>query len=62
MKTVELEVAVVGSTDAAIKVDYGGKFAVWIPKSQISDYCGDSLEEAESIFIPEWLALEKGLI
>jgi hypothetical protein len=31
---------------------------VWIPKSKISDEAVDRT----SIFIPEWLAIEKGLV
>lgn len=62
MKTVEVECAVVRTTDAAIQIDHGGESFVWVPKSQISDYTGGTLEQAESIFIPDWLAEEKGLV
>ncbi len=62
MKTVEIEVKVVGRTQAAVRVDFGGKEEVWIPKSQIEDYTGPSEDRATSIFIPEWLAKEKGMV
>lgn len=34
---------------------------IWIPKSQVSDYCGEE-DNPETIFIPEWLAIKKDLI
>ncbi len=37
----------------------------WIPKSKVSDYCADEVNGEEvitSLFIPEWLATEKGLV
>lgn len=39
---------------------YDGKTEVWIPKSQVSDDCEEN-GKITSIFIPEWLATEKGL-
>ena len=42
-------------TDVAI-LWFDGSKKVWIPKSQIED------EGKDFILIPEWLALEKGLI
>lgn len=63
---VEIECAVVRTTDSAILIDHGGRSNVWIPRSQINDYTpgpeGDGVEHCESIFIPEWLATEKGLV
>ena len=61
-KDVEIQVATHRTTDAAILVEFGGEENVWIPKSQISDYTGDDIDHAESIFIPEWLATEKGMV
>lgn len=63
-------------TDKAIRiaVDRGGRLgrcSPWIPKSQIEDYAGfEDLEECSdledgdpvSLFIPQWLAEEKGLV
>lgn len=46
------------------RVDFGAGDSTWIPKSQIQDYseveyeAGDDIE----IEIPEWLALERGMI
>lgn len=54
-----------------ISVDLGGRLGVrtaWIPRSQVDDYSGfddyDDLDEDDpiSLFIPEWLAEEKGLV
>ena len=52
-------------TDAAIKI-YDGAREAWIPKSQVSDWT-DGPDDAPgvgttSIFIPEWLAIDKGLV
>ena len=62
-KDVEIECTVKAVTDRAILI-HDGKHEAWIPKSQISDYSGsDDLDTAvESIFIPEWLAIERGLV
>lgn len=62
-KDVEIECTVKVVTDRAILI-YDGKQEVWIPKSQVSDYSGsDDLDTTvESIFIPEWLAIERGLV
>ena len=60
---VELEVQVKAVTDLAmlVKTERG---QAWIPKSQISDYSGseDLDSQVESIFVPQWLAEEKGLV
>lgn len=60
MSEIEIAVEVRGRTDKALKV-FDGKTECWIPRSQISDYVGDE-DSPESIFIPEWLAFEKGFI
>ena len=57
VKTVEIECEVKRETDKA-KLIFDGKREVWIPKSMISD----ETEDGSSIFIPEWLAIEKGLV
>ena len=63
---IEIEVAVKRTTDLAILVDHGGKADAWVPISKISDWC-DGPDTAPgmgttSIFIPEWLATEKGMV
>jgi hypothetical protein len=61
---VELEVRVKAVTNKAILVSTDGSNQVWLPKSQISDW-SDSEEldhHTTSIFVPEWLAIEKGLV
>lgn len=60
MSEIEVAVEVRARTDKALKV-FDGKTECWIPRSQISDYVGDE-DSPESIFIPEWLAFEKGFI
>lgn len=57
-KQVEIDCRVVRETEKAYLIDTGAKENTWIPKSQISD----EAEDMSSIFIPEWLAKEKGLI
>ena len=61
-RQVEIECIVLRSTEKAIQISIGTPEQFWIPKSQISDYSGDTLHTADSIFIPEWLATEKGLV
>ncbi|MFY9480246.1 MAG: hypothetical protein WAQ08_21640 [Aquabacterium sp.] len=63
---VEIEVRVKRATTHAILVDHGGKAEAWVPISQISDWC-DGPDDmpgigTTSIFIPEWLATEKGMV
>jgi hypothetical protein len=50
-------------TSAAYLVDECGS-EVWIPKSQISEESITRNNDVEylNFFIPEWLALEKGMI
>lgn len=60
VKMVEIECEIRMTTALAIKI-FDGKREAWIPKSQIDD----EVEEKgviTAIFIPEYLALEKGLI
>jgi len=63
---VEIAVVVKGVTDRAIRVNHGAPEEVWIPISQISDWC-DGPDKSPgygttSIFIPEWLATDKGMV
>lgn len=57
---IEIAVDVVAETQKAMLVN-DGKQDVWIPRSQIKDYCEEK-GKVTSIFITEWLATEKGLI
>lgn len=62
MEDIEIGCEVFASTPLAIGIENLHGEKTWIPRSQISDYTGEDLEEATSIFIPEWLATEKELI
>ena len=53
---VEVSGQVVGETEKAFRF-YDGNSTVWLPKSQVE---WDA--ETKEMTIPEWLALEKGLI
>lgn len=61
---VELAVTVKVVTDKAILVSTDGTNQVWLPKSQITDWSGsEELDHTTtSIFLPEWLATDKGLV
>lgn len=66
-KEIEVAVKVTRATAKAILVDHGGKEECWLPISQISDYSGsDDIERkpstVTSVFIPDWLAKEKGIL
>jgi len=61
-KDVEIEIdSVKHETDLAILISVEDK-EYWIPKAIISDECRDDDDVLTSIFIPEWLATEKGLV
>lgn len=60
MADIEIAIEVIARTDDALRVT-DGNVREWIPRSQISDYVGDK-DSPETIFIPEWLAIKKGLI
>ena len=62
-KDIEVEVEVRAVTIMALQV-YNGNTTAWITKSQISDYAGSEAmdQKVTGIFIPEWLAIEKGLV
>ena len=61
---VELEVTVKAVTDKALMVTVDGVTNVWLPKSQITDWSGSEWldHNVKSVFLPEWLATEKGLV
>lgn len=63
-ETIEIACQVKRETDKAWLI-YDGAREVWIAKSQISDYVTESGlfgPKVSSIFMPVWLAQEKGLI
>jgi hypothetical protein len=62
-REVELELLWKGETAAAYLVtdDEDGK-DVWLPKSQVEIEEGAELQSVSSFLIPEWLAIEKGLV
>ncbi len=64
MSTCWVPVILEVETDLAWRVDFGGDESKWIPKSQILDYSEPKYKSGDEIEIelPEWLALEKGLI
>lgn len=60
-REIEIAVDIKRETDKAYLVFDGAREA-WIPKSQITDYTEERDGQITSIFIPEWLAEEKGLV
>ena len=60
MPEIEIAIEVKARTDKALLIS-DGETECWIPRSQISDYVGEE-DSPETIFIAEWLALDKGLI
>lgn len=62
-KKIEVSVTMKHETDRAILVLDGDR-EVWLPKSQVSIEGDEFPEPGESaeLFVPEWLAKEKGLI
>jgi len=63
-ETIEIACEVRRQTDKAWLV-YDGAREVWIARSQITDYVEEQGligKRITSIFIPVWLATEKGLI
>lgn len=57
---VEVEVEVLRHTAAAIEVEHE-RGTCWVPKSQVSDWTGRTVDVATTIFVPEWLATAKGM-
>lgn len=53
---VDIDATVRHRTDSAYLLDVGGNAPVWVPKSQVEDN-GDG-----TFTMPEWLAMEKGMI
>lgn len=63
-ETIEIACEVLRETDKAWLI-YDGAREVWIVRSQISDYMQENGlfgRKVTSIFIPVWLATEKGLV
>lgn len=56
----EVSVTIKRETLDAYLVDHG-RGECWVPKSQITDICEDG-DRVISIFVPEWLAVEKGMV
>lgn len=62
---IELEVKVWAMTPKAILVETEKSGKTWIPRSCVSDYAPPSNEieyKTTSIFIPRWIAVDKGLV
>ena len=55
-KLVDIDAALNRETEHAILVDHGGHEKVWLPKSLVED------NRDGTFTMPEWLALDKGLI
>lgn len=61
-QTVELELLWKGETAAAYLVQDEDERDVWLPKSQVEIEEGTELHSVSSFLVPEWLAIEKGLV
>jgi hypothetical protein len=64
VSTVEFILDILKETDEAFLVT-DGDHEVWLPKSQIvraDGLEGTGREEAVDFILPEWLAIEKGLV
>lgn len=61
-ETVTIDGTIEHETGKAILLDVGADDPVWIPKSQIVDMESNRADGTVSVEIPEWLALDKGLI
>lgn len=61
VKEVEIEGRVKKETERAYLFD-NGKVEAWVPKSAVTDQSEDDRGVIESIFIPEWMATDKGLV
>ncbi len=62
--TIELTMTLHHQTDAAILVSDDGeeKNAVWLPKSQVEWEMKAVKTQTVTVDVPEWLAIEKGLV
>lgn len=58
---IEVSVLLKHETDAAILVSEDGEKGIWIPKSKC-EFSDSDVHGFVTIELPEWLALEKGLI
>jgi hypothetical protein len=64
-ETVELELQLLGTTPAALLVrdgDEDGDPEAWLPRSQIEVLSGGQINKSIKLEVPEWLAIEKGLV
>lgn len=60
---IDIDVEVTHRTEKAFLVHLGDKEqAVWLPLSQIEIEPNGAFDGIETVTLPEWLALEKGLI
>lgn len=57
---VEIDCTVAHETEGAIKI-MTGRTTCWIPKSQLRDQV-EQVPSETVIEVPEWLAIEKGLV
>ena len=56
---VEIPCKVLHETTLALYIN-DGKISAWVPRSQITDECEEQ-GKITSIFLPDWLAVAKGL-
>lgn len=59
---VTLELTWIAETEAAMLVEDEGGTRYWLPKSQIDWETGYNTGHKFEFIIPEWLAIEKGLV
>jgi hypothetical protein len=59
---IELELLWKGETAAAYLVEDANERDVWLPKSQVEPAEGDEKGMVTTFLVPEWLAIEKGLV
>lgn len=63
MSDYQFVVEVKAETDRAILINDGGDKDIWLPKSQLKRFEEDHLKpDMAAICIPEWLAVEKGML
>lgn len=58
----EFELLWKGETAAAYLCEDEDERDVWLPKSQVDMEEGGGLQKVTSFLVPEWLAIEKGLV
>ena len=54
---IDIACIITGETERAYRIDHGGKEECWVPKS----LC-EWDENSKTMTMPEWIAMEKGLI